>query len=90
MAPMHLWALSRNEIEFEQGGEWEHLADWMRNDLKNARAVTVENGIIWAFSRKRLIFPGEDNFGFAWWVHENAQAINDLLGTWSTLRRVVG
>jgi hypothetical protein len=33
-----------------------------------------------AQSRKRLIYPGDDNFGFAKWVHENARALVRALG----------
>ena len=33
-----------------------------------------------AQSRKRLITPGDDNFGFAAWVAENADALARLLG----------
>lgn len=35
---------------------------------------------IWAQSRKRLIEPGSDNFGFARWVHDNAAELMPLLG----------
>ena len=33
-----------------------------------------------AQSRKRLIYPGDDNFGFAGWVHDNAAELVQLLG----------
>lgn len=36
--------------------------------------------IVGAQSRKRLIFPGQDNAGFAGWVQSNAYALVDLLG----------
>lgn len=36
--------------------------------------------LIGAQSRKRLIFPGEDNAGFAAWVQWNAGELLDLLG----------
>lgn len=35
---------------------------------------------VWAQSRKRLITPGDDNFGFARWVSENAGELMPLLG----------
>lgn len=35
---------------------------------------------VYAQSRKRLITPGSDNFGFAKWVQENAQTLVDDLG----------
>jgi hypothetical protein len=40
-------------------------------------AVVGEFGI-WAGSRKRWIKPGDDNFGFAQWVKENAESLIDL------------
>jgi RNA ligase-like protein len=36
--------------------------------------------VVGAQSRKRLIFPGQDNAGFAGWVQENAVDLFDLLG----------
>jgi len=35
---------------------------------------------VWAQSRKRFITPGDDNFGFALWVYENAPALVRTLG----------
>jgi hypothetical protein len=48
-----------------------------------AHVTTDEDGQSWgvaAQSRKRLIFPGNDNFGFAKWVYENAYALRTHLG----------
>lgn len=38
---------------------------------------------VWAQSRKRLLLPGKstDNFGFAGWVHDNAEALVRTLGS---------
>jgi hypothetical protein len=35
---------------------------------------------VWAQSRKRFITPGDDNFGFALWVYENAPQLAYVLG----------
>lgn len=43
-------------------------------DLNGSRAVVA------AQSRKRVISPGSDNFGFARWVRENAEQLANLLG----------
>ena len=45
----------------------------------------VDEGDEWLYdvgaqSRNRLIDPAHDNFGFAAWVEENAQALVDILG----------
>lgn len=36
--------------------------------------------LVYAQSRKRLIKPGDDNFGFAAWVRDNAKALVSVLG----------
>jgi len=42
--------------------------------------VVIYNGVVSAQSRKRLITPDDDNYGFAKWVYENAGALMDTLG----------
>lgn len=42
--------------------------------------AAVDGYGIWAQSRKRLIFPGSDNFGFARWAFDNAAELMPLLG----------
>lgn len=42
--------------------------------------IRILDGTVSAQSRKRLISPGDDNFGFAKWVHDNAGALTDVLG----------
>jgi RNA ligase-like protein len=44
-------------------------------DGTNAAVVITEDGKIGAQSRTRLISPFEDNFGFARWVHDNANEL---------------
>ena len=56
-----------------------------RVDAVNVAAVggqykETDSGYIFAFSRKKQIWPGSDNFGFASWVYENAQEIESVLG----------
>lgn len=42
--------------------------------------VRILDGKVTAQSRKRIITPESDNFGFASWVYENAGALTDVLG----------
>lgn len=42
--------------------------------------IRILDGKVSAQSRKRLITPGDDNYGFAAWVYENAGALTDVLG----------
>ena len=42
--------------------------------------VETDDSFIFAFSRKKQIWPGSDNFGFASWVYENSQEIENVLG----------
>ena len=49
-------------------------------DGTNAAVIITEDGEVGAQSRKRLITPDADNFGFARWVHENADALASTLG----------
>lgn len=53
------------------------------DDSSNAVDVVSRDGVLYmigAQSRKRFIKPGDDNFGFALWVYNNAPALIDLLG----------
>ena len=47
------------------------------NDGPARRLIVSELGpvLVYAQSRKRIITPDDDNFGFAAWVHENAAAL---------------
>lgn len=42
--------------------------------------IVIFNGEVKAQSRKRMITPEDDNYGFAKWVYENAGALTDTLG----------
>lgn len=47
-------------------------------DGTNACVGVLQDGTVWAQSRKRVITPEEDNFGFASWVRDNEDALRDL------------
>lgn len=49
-------------------------------DGTNAAVIVTEDGRVGAQSRTRLITPDADNFGFARWVHDNAEALAATLG----------
>lgn len=49
-------------------------------DGSNACVIVSEDGDIFAQSRKRIITPEQDNFGFAQWVHDNAEVLIEGLG----------
>lgn len=49
-------------------------------DGTNAAVGVTETGQVYAQSRKRLITPEADNFGFARWVQEHADELRDGLG----------
>lgn len=46
------------------------------------RNVEIDGTVysVWAQSRKRFIYPGDDNFAFAHWVDKNAENLVRLLG----------
>lgn len=54
--------------------------------VQNGNVIIVEREetetyfAVAAQSRKRLISPQDDNYGFARWVHENAHALVEVLG----------
>lgn len=47
-------------------------------DGTNACVVIEPDGSFYCQSRTRIIAPGDDNFGFARWVHENIKEISKL------------
>lgn len=49
-------------------------------DGTNAAVIVTDDGQVGAQSRTRLITPDADNFGFARWVHDNAEALAATLG----------
>lgn len=46
----------------------------------NAQIVVSDDGTVRAGSRNRWITPEHDNYGFAAWVHDNSDALPQLLG----------
>lgn len=42
--------------------------------------IVAQDGKVTAQSRKRIITPDDDNYGFAKWVYDNAGALLDTLG----------
>lgn len=48
-------------------------------DGTNAAVIIDADGNVGAQSRRRIITPESDNFGFAAWVQENATALRDVL-----------
>lgn len=73
-----------DEIEFQP---WPKIARLNRDivvtekiDGTNAAVIISEDGRVAAQSRKRLITPGDDNFGFARWVADAAGVLTDILG----------
>lgn len=49
-------------------------------DGTNAAVGILEDGFVYAQSRKRIISLDSDNAGFARWVHENSEALFTALG----------
>lgn len=49
-------------------------------DGTNAAIIVTDDLRVGAQSRKRLITPEDDNFGFARWVADNAETLASLLG----------
>lgn len=49
-------------------------------DGTNAAIGILDDGTVYAQSRKNIITPEKDNFGFARWVSENENAMRHLLG----------
>jgi len=49
-------------------------------DGTNAAVVVTEEGDVYAQSRKRIIVPGDDNFGFAAWTEARRGVLRAYLG----------
>jgi hypothetical protein len=49
-------------------------------DGTNGAIVITDDGHIYAQSRKRIITPADDNFGFAAWVHVHKDVLVEFLG----------
>lgn len=57
----------------------------VRNEIPSDAILVVDDEknveyLVRAQSRKRIITPGDDNFGFAAWVWDNAEGLANLLG----------
>lgn len=53
--------------------------DDLKTYASTEKSVLVDGYHVYAQSRKRLIYPGQDNHGFARWAWENARSlVNDL------------
>lgn len=50
-------------------------------DGTNSAVHISDNGQVAAQSRNRIITPENDNFGFATWVHANADSLHQILGS---------
>lgn len=49
-------------------------------DGTNAAVIVADDLTVAAQSRNRLITPKDDNYGFAKWVYDNAEALASILG----------
>jgi hypothetical protein len=71
-----------NEIEFVAFPKIARLTREMfvteKIDGTNAQIIVGEDGSVYAASRKRIITPEDDNFGFARWVNDNADTLREL------------
>lgn len=65
---------------------WPKIPRWNRDIIITEKldgtnsAIGIAGTEIWAQSRNRIITPTDDNFGFAKWVHDNAQPLIEILG----------
>lgn len=76
--------MTSSDFEFEP---WPKIARLNRDitvtekiDGTNAAIIIGDDGSVGAQSRKRVITPDDDNFGFAAWARDNAGALVDTLG----------
>lgn len=83
----HVWPESEPETPTPTFTPWPKIARLNRDivvtekiDGSNAAIGITDEGQVYAQSRKRIIVPGDDNFGFAKWVHDNAEVLQLLLG----------
>lgn len=74
-------------VEFRGFGKLQRLYDSRHGVVITEKvdgtngAIHVRDGrVVGVQSRKRLIYPGKDNFGFATWVSENNDLIAEILG----------
>lgn len=71
-----------SEISFQSFGKIGRLFRDMiiteKIDGTNAAVGVTEQGVVYAQSRKRLITPATDNFGFALWVEQHEDELREL------------
>jgi hypothetical protein len=72
-------------VEFKEwpkiprGGNTETITITEKIDGTNSCVILDEDGtLVGCQSRKRLIEPGNDNFGFATWAHEHAEELRSM------------
>lgn len=57
-----------------------HVTITEKIDGTNAALIIQEGQLVGYQSRSRLIKPGDDNYGFAFWAYEDKTALETLLG----------
>lgn len=74
-------------VEFQAFPKMQRLYDSSKGvsitekiDGTNAAVIIRDGELVGVQSRKRLIFPGDDNFAFAHWAHSNAEGLARVLG----------
>lgn len=74
-------------VEFQAFPKMQRLYDSSKGisitekiDGTNAALIIRDGELVGAQSRKRLITPEDDNFGFARWAYENAEDLARVLG----------
>lgn len=71
-------------IEFREWGKtprlFRDIVVTEKIDGTNAAVIVTEDGQVGAQSRKRVITPESDNFGFAKWVEQHSSGLVELLG----------
>ena len=74
-------------VEFQAFPKMQRLYDSSKGvsitekiDGSNAAVIVRDGELVGVQSRKRLIFPGDDNFAFAHWAHSNAEGLARVLG----------
>lgn len=55
-------------------------AEWSGQIILSQVSINEDIYNVYAQSRKRFIYPDDDNFGFARWVHDNAESLVRVLG----------
>jgi hypothetical protein len=84
--------IEAHEIEFEKENTMGEFKGWGSTTRENKNktitekldgtnaCVVIYNGKVTAQSRKRIVTPDDDNYGFAKWVDKNKEALLNTLG----------